>query len=180
MHEAGKLFHAWGVALGQKLEIVLKKKRQSLPSIQEEEGKKAELLDEEMEEDFLDEGLWMLPLCILALTILGRILIIIVIYYQEPSVNLVYRVLTGWRWLHVSCWSKSQRSCVRAMDCTRYDVIAKACKTESEEGRVLAEQWVKNDGNSLLMTRVWKQFHCYLFAKMSFNLNHHTWKQAND
>ena len=56
MHEAGKLFHTWGVALGQKLEIVLKKKRQSLPSIQEEEGKKAELLDEELEEDFLDEG----------------------------------------------------------------------------------------------------------------------------
>lgn len=56
MHEAGKLFHAWGVALGQKLEIVLKKKKQSLPSIQEEEGKKGDLVDDDMEEDFLDEG----------------------------------------------------------------------------------------------------------------------------
>jgi len=56
MHEAGKLFHAWGVALGQKLEIVLKKKKQSLPSVQEEEGKKGDMLEDEMEEDFLDEG----------------------------------------------------------------------------------------------------------------------------
>lgn len=56
MHEAGKLFHSWGVALGQKLEMVLKKKKQSLPSIQEEEGKRLELLEEELEEDFLDEG----------------------------------------------------------------------------------------------------------------------------
>lgn len=56
MHEAGKLFHAWGVALGQKLEVVLKKKRQSMASIHEETGKKAEMLDDEIEEDFLDEG----------------------------------------------------------------------------------------------------------------------------
>ncbi|KAK3733911.1 hypothetical protein QZH41_000981 [Actinostola sp. cb2023] len=58
MHEAGKLFHSWGVALGQKLEIVLKNKRQSLPSIQEEEGKSRvfEMLEEDLEEDFLDEG----------------------------------------------------------------------------------------------------------------------------
>ena len=54
MHEAGTLFHAWGVALGKKLEQALAKRRKEvLPSIDEEGGKPEE---EEMEEDFLDEG----------------------------------------------------------------------------------------------------------------------------
>lgn len=58
MHEAGVLFRAWGVALGKKLEQVLaKKRRKMLPSIEEEEGGKPIVTDEEdVEEDFLDEG----------------------------------------------------------------------------------------------------------------------------
>ena len=57
MHEAGTLFHAWGVALGKKLEQVLaKKRRKMLPSIDEEGGKPTLAEEEEIEEDFLDEG----------------------------------------------------------------------------------------------------------------------------
>lgn len=57
MHEAGTLFHAWGVALGKKLEQVLaKKRRKMLPSIEEEGGRPIVAEGEEIEEDFLDEG----------------------------------------------------------------------------------------------------------------------------
>lgn len=57
MHEAGVLFRAWGVALGKKLEQVLAKKRkQLLPSIEEEGGKPILTDEDEIEEDFLDEG----------------------------------------------------------------------------------------------------------------------------
>lgn len=58
MHEAGVLFRAWGVALGKKLEQVLaKKRRKLLPAIEEEVGGKPVVADEEeVEEDFLDEG----------------------------------------------------------------------------------------------------------------------------
>ena len=58
MHEAGVLFREWGVALGKKLEQVLaKKRRHLLPSIDEEGGKTILTDMDEMEEDFLDEGL---------------------------------------------------------------------------------------------------------------------------
>ena len=58
MHEAGTLFRAWGVALGKKLEQVLAKKRRNLlPSIEEEGGKAIVTDIDDMEEDFLDEGL---------------------------------------------------------------------------------------------------------------------------
>lgn len=57
MHEAGVLFRAWGVALGKKLEQVLAKRRRNiLPSIEEEGGKPILGDDEDIEEDFLDEG----------------------------------------------------------------------------------------------------------------------------
>ena len=57
MHEAGVLFRAWGVALGKKLEQVLaKKRRKMLPSIEEEGGKLIITDEEDVEEDFLDEG----------------------------------------------------------------------------------------------------------------------------
>ena len=57
MHEAGVLFRAWGVALGKKLEQVLaKKRRKMLPSIEEEGGKPVITDEEDVEEDFLDEG----------------------------------------------------------------------------------------------------------------------------
>ena len=57
MHEAGVLFRAWGVALGKKLEQVLAKKRTNmLPSIEEEGGKPIITDEEDVEEDFLDEG----------------------------------------------------------------------------------------------------------------------------
>ena len=56
MHEAGSLFRAWGTALGRKLEQVLAKRRTILPSIEEEGGKPTAEGEEEMEEDFLDEG----------------------------------------------------------------------------------------------------------------------------
>lgn len=57
MHEAGMLFRAWGVALGKKLEQVLAKKRKKmLPSIEEEGAKPIVVDEEEVEEDFLDEG----------------------------------------------------------------------------------------------------------------------------
>ena len=61
MHDAGLLFHAWGVALGQKLEQVLARRRKSvLTSMQDEGAKssdKAAMSDlMEVEEDFLDEG----------------------------------------------------------------------------------------------------------------------------
>ena len=58
MHEAGTLFRAWGVALGTKLEQVLaKKRRKMLPSIDEEDGKPIVTDEEDVEEDFLDEGM---------------------------------------------------------------------------------------------------------------------------
>ena len=57
MHEAGVLFRAWGVALGKKLEQVLAKHRRNiLPSIEEEGGKPVLGDEEDIEEDFLDEG----------------------------------------------------------------------------------------------------------------------------
>jgi len=57
MHDAGVLFRAWGVALGKKLEQVLAKKRRTmLPSIEEEGGKPIIRDEEDVEEDFLDEG----------------------------------------------------------------------------------------------------------------------------
>lgn len=57
MHDAGVLFRAWGVALGKKLEQVLAKKRRTmLPSIEEEGGKLIIRDEEDVEEDFLDEG----------------------------------------------------------------------------------------------------------------------------
>lgn len=57
MHEAGVLFRAWGAALGKKLEQVLaKKRRKMLPSIEEEGGKPIITDEEDVEEDFLDEG----------------------------------------------------------------------------------------------------------------------------
>ena len=57
MHEAGTLFHAWGIALGKKLEQVLaRRRRKVLPSIEEEIEKPSDTENEEMEEDFLDEG----------------------------------------------------------------------------------------------------------------------------
>ena len=58
MHEAGVLFRAWGVALGKKMEQVLaKKRRKMLPSIDEESAKPVITDEEDMEEDFLDEGM---------------------------------------------------------------------------------------------------------------------------
>lgn len=57
MHEAGVLFRAWGIALGKKLEQVLaKKRRKLLPSIEEEDVKPITTEEEDVEEDFLDEG----------------------------------------------------------------------------------------------------------------------------
>lgn len=57
MHEAGVLFRAWGIALGKKLEQVLaKKRRKMLPSIEEEDVKPITTEEEDVEEDFLDEG----------------------------------------------------------------------------------------------------------------------------
>ncbi|XP_048588212.1 protein unc-80 homolog isoform X2 [Nematostella vectensis] len=59
MHEAGVLFHKWGVALGQKLEMVLKKRKNTAPNLQEEERRsntRLDLLEEEVDEDFMDEG----------------------------------------------------------------------------------------------------------------------------
>lgn len=57
MHEAGVLFRAWGVALGKKLEQVLAKHRRNiLLSIEEEGGKPVVGDEEDIEEDFLDEG----------------------------------------------------------------------------------------------------------------------------
>ncbi|PFX29002.1 protein unc-80 homolog isoform X2 [Stylophora pistillata] len=57
MNEAGVLFREWGVALGKKLEQVLAKKRRNLlPSIDEEGGKVVLTDIDDMEEDFLDEA----------------------------------------------------------------------------------------------------------------------------
>ena len=58
MHEAGLLFHSWGVAVGLKLEQMLKKKQNSdLPSIQEENERTfLAQLKEQIDEDYLDEG----------------------------------------------------------------------------------------------------------------------------
>ena len=58
MHEAGLLFHSWGVALGLKLEQILGKKQNfNLSSIEEENDKTfLTQLKEQMDEDYLDEG----------------------------------------------------------------------------------------------------------------------------
>ena len=58
MHEAGLLFHSWGVALGLKLEYMLAKKQNpALDSIQEDSEKSfLAQLGEQMDEDYLDEG----------------------------------------------------------------------------------------------------------------------------
>ena len=59
MHEAGKLFHAWGVALGVKLQQVLKKEEKSV-GVEDEDDWRSQLtgfVEEEAVEDFLDEGI---------------------------------------------------------------------------------------------------------------------------
>ena len=59
MHAAGRLFHAWGVALGLKLQYLARKEQGAAVSGEDgsEKLRHEESAFEEIHEDFLDEGI---------------------------------------------------------------------------------------------------------------------------